>query len=196
MSSQAEVPNWVYGAKSSFAAGELTPTIEGRADLPLYQNGAKKIINWMILPSGGLTRRPGTEFIWGVQGADDALASKSGKTGSHSDTEESGTDAFGSSVSVSISSDSEDDLPPIHPIEGLTFVPTAQDPTSRLYRDKTKRDEGERYFDYGILDEEDKAYRESIITSALEKKQGEKQKGKDKEKQKAKPEGKAKGKKG
>jgi hypothetical protein len=60
-----EAPNWVYGTKSSFAAGELTPTIEGRVDLPLYQSGAKKIINWMILPSGGLTRRPGTEFIWG-----------------------------------------------------------------------------------------------------------------------------------
>jgi hypothetical protein len=59
-----ETSTWVYGARSSFAAGELTPTIEGRVDLPLYQNGAKKIINWMILPSGSLTRRPGTDFIW------------------------------------------------------------------------------------------------------------------------------------
>lgn len=63
-----ETSTWVYGARSSFAAGELTPTIEGRVDLPLYQNGAKKIINWMILPSGSLTRRPGTDFIWSKGG--------------------------------------------------------------------------------------------------------------------------------
>ena len=195
MSSQAESPNWVYGAKSSFAAGELTPTIEGRADLPLYQNGGKKIINWMILPSGGLTRRPGTEFIWGVQGGADArLASAPGKEAGERDKSSSlhegqadgvrisSASGTGSSVSVSISSDSEDDLPPIGLDEETTFVPTAQDPTSRLYRLKVKRDERERFFDYGILDEEDAFYRKATIDPARKEKPKEKSKEKTKEK--------------
>ena len=160
MSSQAESPNWVYGSKSSFSAGELTPTIEGRTDLPLYQNGAKKIINWMILPSGGLTRRPGTVFIWATQG--DQAPAKAKEP-----DEADGSDASGSTADVSISSNSEDDLPQIR--EELTFVPTAQDPTSRLYRARKKRDGQAQFFDYGILDKEDAAYSEAPKKQATKK---------------------------
>ncbi|MCP5374924.1 MAG: hypothetical protein H6743_02370 [Rickettsiaceae bacterium] len=53
---------WVYSAKNSFSSGELTPTMEGRNDLPIYQHGVKKLINFMILPSGGITRRYGTQY--------------------------------------------------------------------------------------------------------------------------------------
>jgi len=53
----------VYSSKNAFSAGELTPTIEGRNDLPIYQHGVKKLINWMILPSGGITRRHGTKYV-------------------------------------------------------------------------------------------------------------------------------------
>jgi hypothetical protein len=53
---------FVYSSKNTFSAGELTPTIEGRNDLPLYQHGVKKLINFMILPSGGIIRRHGTEY--------------------------------------------------------------------------------------------------------------------------------------
>jgi hypothetical protein len=177
-------PHWVYGTKSSFAAGELTPTIEGRTDLPLYQNGAKKIINWIILPSGGLTRRPGTEFVWAIQGSGigDQGSGEARKNINISDTDDtdtsgansSGADFFGSSVSIS--SDSEDDLPPIGRQDELTFVPVAQDPTSRQYHLKVKRDGQGRYFDYGILDEEDKA------CPASEEKREEKPKDKTKDK--------------
>tara|TARA_B110000503_G_scaffold14739_1_gene20158 strand:- start:36 stop:2333 length:2298 start_codon:yes stop_codon:yes gene_type:complete len=59
---------WVYSSKNAFSAGELTPTIEGRNDLPIYQHGVKKLINWMILPSGGITRRHGTEYVHIFQG--------------------------------------------------------------------------------------------------------------------------------
>lgn len=55
---------WVYSAKNSFSSGELTPTIEGRNDLPIYQHGVKKLINFMILPSGGITRRHGTQYAY------------------------------------------------------------------------------------------------------------------------------------
>ncbi len=55
--------NFVYSSKNAFSSGELTPTMEGRTDLPIYQHGVKKLINFMILPSGGIKRRHGTEYI-------------------------------------------------------------------------------------------------------------------------------------
>ncbi len=52
-----------YSQKNNFSGGELTPTIEGRTELGLYQNGVKKLINFMRLPSGGIMRRHGTKFV-------------------------------------------------------------------------------------------------------------------------------------
>jgi hypothetical protein len=54
---------FVYSQKNNFSGGELTPTIEGRTELGLYQNGIKKLINFMLLPSGGIMRRHGTKFV-------------------------------------------------------------------------------------------------------------------------------------
>ena len=54
---------FVYSQKNNFSGGELTPTIEGRTELALYQNGVKKLINFMLLPSGGIMRRHGTKFV-------------------------------------------------------------------------------------------------------------------------------------
>ncbi|WP_341762728.1 hypothetical protein [Candidatus Tisiphia endosymbiont of Melanophora roralis] len=54
---------FVYSQKNNFSGGELTPTIEGRTELALYQNGVKKLINFMLLPSGGIMRRHGTQFV-------------------------------------------------------------------------------------------------------------------------------------
>ncbi|WP_341790179.1 hypothetical protein [Rickettsia endosymbiont of Polydrusus tereticollis] len=54
---------FIYSQKNNFSGGELTPTIEGRTELGLYQNGAKKLINFIILPSGGIMRRHGTQFV-------------------------------------------------------------------------------------------------------------------------------------
>ena len=54
---------FVYSSKNAFSSGELTPTMEGRSDLPIYQHGVKKLINFMILPSGGIKRRHGTQYI-------------------------------------------------------------------------------------------------------------------------------------
>ena len=53
---------FVYSSKNSFSSGELTPTMEGRNDLPIYQHGVKKLMNFMILPSGGIIRRHGTQY--------------------------------------------------------------------------------------------------------------------------------------
>ncbi|MFY9589635.1 hypothetical protein [Rickettsia endosymbiont of Halotydeus destructor] len=54
---------FIYSQKNNFSGGELTPTIEGRTELGLYQNGAKKLTNFVILPSGGIVRRHGTKFV-------------------------------------------------------------------------------------------------------------------------------------
>ncbi|WP_342270041.1 hypothetical protein [Rickettsia endosymbiont of Orchestes rusci] len=54
---------FIYSQKNNFSGGELTPTIEGRTELGLYQNGAKKLLNYVILPSGGIMRRHGTPFV-------------------------------------------------------------------------------------------------------------------------------------
>lgn len=55
---------WVFANKNNFSAGELSSSMEGRLDTPLYQNGVKKMINWMVLPSGGIIRRPGTQLVY------------------------------------------------------------------------------------------------------------------------------------
>ena len=53
----------VTTAKQNFTAGELSPRLTGRTDLGRYDNGAQLIENFLVQPHGGLTRRPGTEFI-------------------------------------------------------------------------------------------------------------------------------------
>lgn len=49
--------------KSSFTAGELSPQLLGRADLRAYGNGARRLRNVFIQPTGGLSRRPGLRHI-------------------------------------------------------------------------------------------------------------------------------------
>lgn len=50
----------LYDAKTSFASGELSPTMFGRVDLGQYGNGAKELTNFIVLPQGGIINRPGT----------------------------------------------------------------------------------------------------------------------------------------
>jgi hypothetical protein len=49
--------------KTNFTAGELSPEMLGRADLRAYANGAKRLRNVFIQPTGGITRRPGLRHI-------------------------------------------------------------------------------------------------------------------------------------
>ena len=48
---------------SNFTAGELSPKLDGRTELSKYFNGAKQLQNFLVVPQGGATRRPGTQFI-------------------------------------------------------------------------------------------------------------------------------------
>jgi hypothetical protein len=53
----------VRQVKSSFTAGELAPEMLGRGDLRAYANGARRLRNVFLHPTGGLSRRPGLRHI-------------------------------------------------------------------------------------------------------------------------------------
>lgn len=50
-------------AFSSFTAGEVSPRMEGRITLDIYREGLADMSNLLVMPQGGVTRRPGTEFL-------------------------------------------------------------------------------------------------------------------------------------
>lgn len=49
--------------KTSFTAGEVSPWLFGRGDLRAYENGARRLRNVFIHPTGGVYRRPGLRFV-------------------------------------------------------------------------------------------------------------------------------------
>lgn len=50
--------------KTSYNAGEFpTGYMDGREDINKYHNGCSKMINATVLPHGGFTKRPGTQYI-------------------------------------------------------------------------------------------------------------------------------------
>lgn len=49
--------------QSSFAAGELTPTLWGRTDLDKYAVGLKRCLNFMVSRQGAAVSRPGTKLV-------------------------------------------------------------------------------------------------------------------------------------
>jgi hypothetical protein len=53
----------IRAQKTSFSAGEISPDLLGRGDLRAYDNGALKLRNVFLHPTGGVTRRHGFGFI-------------------------------------------------------------------------------------------------------------------------------------
>lgn len=49
--------------KTNFTAGEVSRDLLGRGDLRAYENGALKLRNLFIYPTGGVTRRAGLSYI-------------------------------------------------------------------------------------------------------------------------------------
>lgn len=49
--------------KTSFTAGEVAPELLGRPDLRAWANGARRLRNVFIQPTGGVARRPGLRHI-------------------------------------------------------------------------------------------------------------------------------------
>ncbi|PWC28919.1 hypothetical protein [Teichococcus aestuarii] len=55
--------------KTSFTAGELGDQLLGRGDLRAFENGARRLRNVFIQPTGGVTRRPGLRHVATLPGA-------------------------------------------------------------------------------------------------------------------------------
>ncbi|HWL54279.1 MAG TPA: hypothetical protein VNQ90_17700 [Chthoniobacteraceae bacterium] len=54
----------------SFNAGELSPRLMSRPDLEKYGAGCRVLENFLIMPYGGVNRRPGTQFLGVTKFAD------------------------------------------------------------------------------------------------------------------------------
>ncbi len=48
---------------TNFTAGELSPRMRGRTDMAKYSNGCETLLNMVVMPQGGVTRRPGTRYV-------------------------------------------------------------------------------------------------------------------------------------
>lgn len=55
--------------KTNFTAGAIRPDLHTRGDLRAYDDGAARLDNLFILPTGGVTRRPGFKYIDDAAGA-------------------------------------------------------------------------------------------------------------------------------
>ena len=61
-------------AFSSFTAGEISPKLEGRTNIEKYREGLSDLTNMVVMPHGGVTRRPGTEYLGEI--ADSSVKSR------------------------------------------------------------------------------------------------------------------------
>ncbi|HET6469730.1 MAG TPA: hypothetical protein VFG43_15255, partial [Geminicoccaceae bacterium] len=64
--------------QTNFTAGELAPELLGRLDLRSYENGAARLRNVVVLPTGGVSRRPGTAYVDTVAGPGRLVALEAG----------------------------------------------------------------------------------------------------------------------
>lgn len=65
----SDVAKSVYNI-TNFAAGELSPRLAGRVDVPIYGQGCDTLENFLVYPQGGITKRPGTYYIASVGDSD------------------------------------------------------------------------------------------------------------------------------
>ena len=55
--------NNLGSVKTNFTAGQVSPNLLGRGDLKIYENGARRLENVIIHPTGGVSRRRGLKYI-------------------------------------------------------------------------------------------------------------------------------------
>ena len=48
---------------NAFNSGELSPLLEGRTDIKKYYSGCRIVENMVVMPHGGITKRPGSAYI-------------------------------------------------------------------------------------------------------------------------------------
>src|SRR6187402_1449027 len=54
----------------SFNAGELSPYMEARSDVAKYSSGCRTLENFVVMPYGGIFRRPGTQYLGAAKYSD------------------------------------------------------------------------------------------------------------------------------
>ena len=59
----------VIAIQNSFTSGELDPKLLARTDLKQYESGLTTALNVVVLPQGGVKRRPGLKFITELGGS-------------------------------------------------------------------------------------------------------------------------------
>lgn len=58
---------------TNFTAGELSPRLDVRVDIGKYRNGLKTLQNGIVMPHGGLRKRPGTVHVAEVKNSANAV---------------------------------------------------------------------------------------------------------------------------
>lgn len=53
----------IYHTQNVLNGGEISPLLRGRVDQPRYSTGGREMLNFVPMPQGGVTRRPGTRFL-------------------------------------------------------------------------------------------------------------------------------------
>lgn len=53
----------IHQLKTSFAGGEISPSMYGRVDLQKYDASVAELTNFLVLRSGGIANRPGLKFV-------------------------------------------------------------------------------------------------------------------------------------
>ena len=56
-----------WRAQNSFTGGVITEKMFGRVELEQYQDSVSKLLNFKVLPHGGIARRSGTRYVCGVK---------------------------------------------------------------------------------------------------------------------------------
>lgn len=56
----------VHARKTNFVAGEIDPLLISRSDIRHYHNAGERVRNAIVIPQGGVSIRPGSEYIWEV----------------------------------------------------------------------------------------------------------------------------------
>lgn len=56
----------LFSSKTNFSAGEISTDLLGRVDLTAYTNGAFRLKNVFLEPTGGIHRRPGLKYVANV----------------------------------------------------------------------------------------------------------------------------------
>lgn len=83
--------------KTSFTAGEVAPPLLGRSDLAAYENGAARLRNVFIHPTGGVTRRAGLRHVGRARGmllrheAPSAVTAPNGGTAANANDDDAAT---------------------------------------------------------------------------------------------------------